>query len=135
MKKSPQTGQPFSQRVRRTLNDLAVIQQSLLENPGHEADPSGPDQLMDLELAAELKSVVDALRRLLWAYVQVLSAGSGRDPHEVLEWYKMEIAVDMLRSIRSHSSSNLPPDLEKGSFDQLVSQALAITAMHAKPNM
>ena len=90
---------------------------------------------MDLELAAELKSVVDALRRLLWAYIRVLSTGSGRHPHEVLEWYKMEIAVDMLRSIRSRSSSNLPPDLEKGSFDQLVSQALAITAMHAKPNI
>ena len=59
MKKSPQTGQPLSQRARRTLNDLAVIQQSLLENPGHEADPSGPNQLMDLELAAELKSEVE----------------------------------------------------------------------------
>src|SRR2546423_6477056 len=118
MKKSPQTGQPLSQRVRRTLNDLAVIQQSLLENPGHEADPSGPNQLMDLELAAELKSVVDALRRLLWAYIQVLSAGSGRHPHEVLEWYQMEIAVDMLRCIRSRSSSNLPPDWKK---DRLIS--------------
>jgi hypothetical protein len=135
MKKSSQSGQPLSQRVRRTLNDLAVIQQSLMETAGHEADPSGPNQLMDLELAAELKSVVDALRRLLWAYIQVLSSGSGREPQEVLEWYKMEIAVDMLRSIRSRNSSNVPPDLDKGSFDQLVSQALAITAMHAKPNI
>ena len=129
------SAESLSVRVRRTLNDLAAIRQSLLTpmaSAGKES--SGSRQLLDLELAAELKSVVDTLRRLLWAYIQALSAQSGRTPHEILEWYKMQLAVEMLRNVRSRSTapaspSPLPVGAES-SFEQLVSNALAVSSLH-----
>ena len=81
---------------------------------------------LDLELAGELKSVVDALRLLLWAYIQALSTKSGREPEEVLSWYKMELAVEMLRSVRKK-----PGQARQGSiadFERMVNQALSAKA-------
>lgn len=120
--------------VRRTLGDLAVIRQSLVTAAAEPDDPSRPaNSLLDLELAAELKSVVDELRRLLWAYVQALSAQSGKRPDEVLEWYKMELAVDMLRKARSRPSEPLPNQIAGHcTFEDLVTQALAVTAAHVE---
>ena len=63
----------LSVRVRRTLQDLASIRESLLAFSDQPADsPDASAQILDLELAGELKSVVDALRLLLWAYIQAL---------------------------------------------------------------
>jgi hypothetical protein len=121
----------LSTRVRRVLEDLTGIRQSLLsmsEQPGGEA--SSRDQCLDLELAGELKSNVDALRRLLWAYIEALSAKSGRDPLEVLSWYKMELAVEMLRSVRPRSVSELAPPSE---LQQLINSALVIASQYSTP--
>jgi hypothetical protein len=121
----------LSTRVRRVLEDLTGIRQSLLsmsEQPGGEA--SSCDQCLDLELAGELKSNVDALRRLLWAYIEALSAKSGRDPLEVLSWYKMELAVEMLRSVRPRSVSELAPPSE---LQQLINSALVIASQYSTP--
>lgn len=121
----------LSARVRRTLEDLAAIRQLLLtvsETPA--AEPKENFQYLDLELAAELKSVVDAIRLLLWAYIQALSAKSGRSPAEVLSWYKMELAVEMLRSARTK------PGAVHGcisDFEQLVNQTLS--ANPSKPRI
>ena len=121
----------LSARVRRTLRDLAVIQRTLLDNCEPESDkPQAPSPLLDLELAAELKSVVDGLRRLLWAYIQALSAKSGRQPHEILEWYKMEIAVDMLRSVRQRRPATTEDDPALNSLNQIISNALTVTSLH-----
>jgi hypothetical protein len=75
-----------------------------------------------------LKSVVDALRKLLWAYIQALSAKSGRRPQEILEWYKMELAVDMLRSARSRLPEKPKEIHEFYTFKELVSNSLAIAS-------
>ncbi len=124
----------LSVRVRRTLEDLAVIRQTLLAGCEECQDSAKePNQVLDLELASELKAVVDALRRLLWAYMQALSAKSGRSPHEVMNWYKMEFAVEMLRSVRAHTQTASSETAEPGySFDQLVSNALAVTSHHTE---
>lgn len=135
MKKAGQPEQDLSQRVRRTLQDLALIRQSLTEISN---EPNGENaeanSALDLELAAELKVVVDMLRELLWAYISALSAKCGRRPHEVLEWYKMELAVAMLRKNKSGSSFTTPPDEEngEGTFQELITKALTITAMHTR---
>ena len=121
----------LSTRVRRALEDLTGIRQSLLsmsEQAGGEALSS--DQSLDLELAGELKSMVDALRRLLWAYIEALSAKSGRDPLEVLSWYKMELAVEMLRSVRPRSVSEIAPTSE---LQQLINSALVIASQYSTP--
>src|SRR5689334_8811627 len=115
----------LSIRVRRTLDDMAAIRQSLLAASEVPVDaPANNPQCLDLELAAELKSVVDALRLLLWAYIKALSAKSGRALAEVLNWYKMELAVEMLRGARGRSP--LPEGCISG-FEQLVNETLAAT--------
>jgi hypothetical protein len=123
-------GNDLSSRVRRTLQDMAAIRQSLLaiseESPNIPADPS---KCLDLELAGELKSVVDALRLLLWAYIKALSAKSGRAPAEVLNWYKMELAVEMLRSVGPRP---LPSAGCISDFENLVNHTLAAATPGAK---
>jgi hypothetical protein len=124
--------QKLSSKVRRALDDLAEIRQSLL-SMSESSDMGVPDsdQCLDIELAGELKSVVDGLRRLLWAYIEALSVRSGRAPHEVLSWYKMELAVEMLRSLRPHSTSGQAPvsDLE-----HLINSALVIASQYSAPD-
>jgi hypothetical protein len=110
--------------VRRTLKDLAVIRRSLLEISEEESSGNAEAcQVIDLELAAELKSVVDAIRLLLWAYIKALSAKSGRSPAEVLNLYKMELAVEMLRNVRTRTA----PRGFISDFEQLVNETLAAT--------
>ena len=125
------TDEKLSARVRRTLADLAVIRQSITAISQEQASDaaSASRMCLDIELAGELKSVVDALRQLLWAYIQALSAKSGRTPYEVLNWYKMEIAVDLLRSLRNRSND---PEHALGRFEELVNSTLMISSQHAK---
>ncbi len=117
----------LSARVRHTLDDLASIRESLLSiSDPRNSSSEVPAPALDLELAGELKSVVDALRLLLWAYIQALSTKSGREPEEVLSWYKMELAVEMLRSVRKR-----PGQARQGSiadFERMVNQALSVKA-------
>jgi hypothetical protein len=121
----------LSVRVRKTLEDLASIRQSLLAiSPQDSASTSPEDsaQVLDLELAGELKSVVDALRLLLWAYIQALSTKSGRAPEEVLSWYKMELAVEMLRSVRGRTVAVPARNGSIADFERMVNQTLSATA-------
>lgn len=129
-------GQPceiLSSRVRRTLQDLALIQQSVAEMTRRAPDQtSPPDSALELELAAELKSVVDALRELLWAYIVTLSVKSGQRPQEVVDWYRMELAVSAL----GNSDARLPAEQgavgAPNTFQDLVTTALSVTAMHTR---
>ncbi len=119
----------LSTRVRRALEDLTGIRQSLLSmSEQADGEALSSDQCLNLELAGELKSMVDALRRLLWAYIEALSAKSGRDPLEVLSWYKMELAVEMLRSVRPRSMSEIAPTSE---LQQLINSALVIASQYS----
>lgn len=126
-------GNDLSTRVRRTLQDMAAIRQSLLDISEESSNvPADPSKCLDLELAGELKSVVDALRLLLWAYIKALSAKSGRAPAEVLNWYKMELAVEMLRSVgpRPATSQGCISD-----FENLVNHTLAAAAPAPKAHI
>lgn len=116
----------LSSRVRHTLEDLAVIRQSLLAISDQTIESSdAASQTLDLELAGELKNVVDALRLLLWAYIQALSSKSGRSPEEVLSWYKMELAVEMLRSARRSTPARSGSIAD---FERMVNQTLSTVA-------
>ena len=122
----------FSARIRRTLEDLAVIRKTLLSGTAAaDGSSASPSLSLDLELASELKSVVDAIRLLLWAYIQALSSRSGRPPDEVLNWYKMELAVEMLRSVRARMQGTPASANEtRFSFDELVTEAISVTSSH-----
>lgn len=119
----------LSSRVRHTLEDLAGIRESLLAISDETIESSdAASQTLDLELAGELKNVVDALRLLLWAYIQALSSKSGRSPEEVLSWYKMELAVEMLRSARRSAPAKSGPIAD---FERMVNQTLSTVAQSA----
>ena len=119
----------LSSRVRHTLEDLAMIRQSLLAISDQTIESSdASSQTLDLELAGELKNVVDALRLLLWAYIKALSSKSGRSPEEVLSWYKMELAVEMLRSARRSTPARSGSIAD---FERMVNQTLGTVAQSA----
>jgi len=123
----------LSSRVRHTLDDLAAIRQSLLAVSDQTASSAeSPAHVLDLELAGELKNVVDAIRLLLWAYIQALSAKSGRAPGEVLSWYKMQLAVEMLRSAGGRSTPATEGCI--ADFERLVSQTMASAAKSPASN-
>ncbi len=123
----------LSARVRRTLADLTVIRKSLLAISEQPENSLLSADKLDIELAGELKNVVDALRLLLWAYIKALSAQSGRSPHEVLSWYKMQLAVEMLRSASPrYSNQGFTPD-PPSEFDRLVTGAMVVASRHAVP--
>jgi hypothetical protein len=120
----------LSSRVRRTLEDLAMIRQSLLAVSDQTIESSdASSQNLDLELAGELKNVVDALRLLLWAYIKALSSKSGRSPEEVLSWYKMELAVEMLRSARRSTPARSGSIAD---FERMVNQTLSTVSQDSR---
>lgn len=126
--------QALSARVRRALEDMAVIRHSLMGVVEQGVSrPEEQQNILDIELAAELKSVVDAMRQMLWAYIQALSVKSGRTPQQVMEWYKMELAVEMLRSARSRNLNTAPANAaeeQSWSFDKLYHNALEVSELH-----
>jgi hypothetical protein len=124
----------FSARIRRTLEDLTIIRQTLLSVNETAVDSVHlSNVVLDLEVAGELKNVLDALRQVLWAYIQAHSSSSGRPINEILSWYKMELAVEMLRSVRAPTRATSAASSEpRFSFDDLVSEAIAVTSSHTK---
>jgi hypothetical protein len=113
----------------RALEDLTELGQSLLavsEESGRQAPLS--DMNLDYELAGELKSVVDALRMLFCAYAKALSAKSEPTPREVLSWYKMQLAVEMLRSMRARPAFETESISE---FERLMNGAIVVASRHA----
>lgn len=126
----------LSVRVRRALDDMAAIRDSLTGAVKQDGGKSEESQnILDLELAAELKSVVDAMRQMLWAYIQALSAKSGRSPQEVMEWYKMELAVEMLRCARARNLNTVRSDAGKEytiDLDKLYQRAVESSELRSK---
>ena len=128
-----QSCETLASRVRRTLQDLALIRQSVADMTSHAQGQTSqvPKPALELELAAELKSVVDALRELLWTYVVALSAKSGRRPQEVVDWYHVELAVSAVQSADANLSVEQPKAAAPGTtFQDLVTTALSVTALH-----
>ncbi|HEV2988025.1 MAG TPA: hypothetical protein VG759_06260 [Candidatus Angelobacter sp.] len=140
MDHSSSSQETLSTRVRRALDDMAAVRHSLTGITEQDSGtPGGQQNVLDIELAAELKSVVDAMRQLLWTYIQALSAKSGRSPQHVMEWYKMELAVEMLRSARVRKIDPAPANLNQPtnltpedtwSFDKLYQNALEVSYLH-----
>jgi hypothetical protein len=128
MKNQRQSQEDLSQRLQRTLQ-LAEIPKSWTTEPAN----GQPGALLDRELATELQAVVDVLRQVLRAFITELSARSGRQPQEVLDWYKMELAVEMLRDRRARVLAPPSPEPESTyTFENLITHALTITAQHTR---
>lgn len=89
-------------RVRRILNDMTLLRQALMAGEAATRATTGaaPPPL-ELHLAAELKSGVDSMRQALWLYMKWRCAGTGATPQQITEWYKMELAMEVLRMMRN----------------------------------
>jgi len=85
-------------RVRRILEDLAFLRAALVEG---DAQTGAVPPVLELQLAAELKSSVDSIRQLLRLYMRARCSSEGVVPQQITDWYKMELAVEMLRLIRN----------------------------------
>jgi hypothetical protein len=89
-------------RVRRILDDMAHLRETLVAgDAAARATTGAAPPPLDMQLAAELKSAVDSTRQVLWLYMKWRCAGTGATPQQITDWYKMELAVEMLRLMRS----------------------------------
>ncbi|SRR5258708_40157508 len=84
-------------RVHRILDDMAFIREALVAG---DAQTGATPPALELQLAAELKSGVDSMRQLLWLYMRVRCSAEGTKPQQITDWYKMELAVEVLRLMR-----------------------------------
>lgn len=108
--------------VRQAIDSVAMIRDTLLENTGKES------LIRDFELkqAAELRVVLEQMIRLLDAYLQA-TAGSGKNVVQLLEWYKAELALELMETLRP---GGVPGEVS--GFTQLVNHAIAKAAQHAQ---
>lgn len=85
-------------RVRRILDDMAFIRAALI---AADAQTGAAPPPLELQRAAQLKSGIDSMRQILWLYMKARCAGTGTSPQQITDWYKMDLAVEMLRLMRS----------------------------------
>jgi len=88
-------------RVRRILDDMAFVRAALVAGDAQiRATTGATPPPLELQLAAQMKSEVDSMRRLLWLYMKAQCGGAETPPQQIADWYKMELAVEMLRLMR-----------------------------------
>lgn len=114
----------LSHLVQRTLGDLTTIRHSLLAISEENREDGSGSVVLDLELAGQLKNVVDALRLLLWAYIKALSSRAAGSPYDRLRDYKTELALDMLHSARPRLQEEHEAFSPASDFERLINWAL-----------
>jgi hypothetical protein len=121
----------LSQLIGRTLEDLTTIRRSLLAVSESSLAADGLASLsLDLELAGQFKNVVDAVRLLLWAYTKALSASSERHAAGAFSRHKMELAVEMLRSVQPRVDGEPPAAPMPSRFEDLINCAMVAATRH-----
>jgi hypothetical protein len=85
-------------RVRRILDDMAFVRAALV---AVDAQTGATPPPLELQLAAQMKSGVDSMRQVLWLYMRARCGGAGTMPQQMTDWYKTELAAEMLRLMRS----------------------------------
>jgi hypothetical protein len=103
--------------VQRITTDLNTLMRQLSGSEDRHARQL-IDEILNGEMLSEFKSAVDAMRHLLWIYVEAVYRTQGREPATVAEAARLQRAVDMLRSL--HPSAT-PPTLSTGQtfFDHM----------------
>ncbi len=90
-------------RAKRVIEELLVIQAELSETPS--APPVGlATPKLSPELVHQLKSAVDHVRLLLWAYIDSRYDASGDQWQKSLQKARLERTTEMLRALRDEIS-------------------------------
>jgi hypothetical protein len=82
--------------VQRITEDLNVLMRQLSAADDAQAREF-VEQMLTSELLADFKGSVDAMRHLMWIYVEAISKSDG--PSTIVQSARLRRAVDMLRSL------------------------------------
>jgi hypothetical protein len=116
-------------RVTNLTRDLLEIQMAL-SAPAQPQSGLAPSRL-SAEVARQLKSTVDNLRLVLWAYLD--SRSSTVTLESTLQKLRVERVVQMLRDVRGDIAQGVRPPSEQA--NRLLSEIQAITELHKPPNL
>jgi hypothetical protein len=61
------------------------------------------EQVLTTELILDFKASVDAMRHLIWLYIEALSRVQGKEPLTVMNGLRLQSATNMLRALHSES--------------------------------
>jgi hypothetical protein len=85
--------------VQRITDDLNVLMRQLSAADDAKAREF-VEQMLSTELLADFKSSVDAMRHLMWIYVQAVSKSGGET--SIVQSARLRRAVDMLRALHEN---------------------------------
>src|SRR5512133_2445502 len=92
--------------VQRITEDLNVLMRQLSAADDAHAREF-VEQMLATELLADFKGSVDAMRHLIWIYVEAVSNSNGSD---IVQSARLRRAVDMLRALHAEQ---IPERLER----------------------
>ena len=88
-------------RVRRITEDLNVLLKELSNAQGSNAGEL-IEEILTVEVMRDFKASVDAMRHLLWVYIEAAARASegGRDFNLAVQNLRLQRATEMLKSLR-----------------------------------
>jgi hypothetical protein len=127
-----------SVRIRRITDDLKVLQEDLyraaFDRPEDGSLEQIVDEVLDFKLVADLKSTVDYMRHLLWAYIEVSAKSDSSKIDQALQASRMNRATEMLRLLRNRFGERQSIDPKDASFiEQMSSMVDASLKERDKP--
>ena len=104
-------------RIRRITTDLRALQQDFYRAVFEEGNEQNlgqvVDELLDFELVTDLKSTVDYMRHVLWAYIEVVAKTDRSRKELAIETSRLNRATEMLKLLRMRFGDAPPSDLDK----------------------
>lgn len=80
---------------------------------------------LTLEVIADLKAVIDAVRKLLWIYIEAASRAADGNINDSFHGPRLRAATELLRSLREEAGSTARNFRESRSFIEHVETLLA----------
>lgn len=120
-------------RIARATQDLRALEQQLQSLAFADSAAQVALAQLDLQAMLELKGVLDHLRDILWAYIEVLGANGDLNVGTTLQTTRMQRAADMLRNVRQSFSPGLAQTPEAaGLFDEI--QSIVTDVLERQPS-
>jgi len=114
-----------SVRIRRITDDLKLLQEDLyraaFDRPEDSELEQIVDEVLDFKLVADLKSTVDYMRHILWAYIEASSKSDSGKKDYALQSSRMNRATEMLRLLRNRFGERQSVDPADASFIEQMS--------------
>ena len=89
----------LSANITRVTEDLNALLKRLFNARGPEAAKL-LEQILTLEMMRDFKLAVDAMRHLLWIYIEAASRATSGDINDAIHGLRLQRATEMLRDLR-----------------------------------